>query len=160
MPTITGDIITDAVVNLKTALETQIATWEVSEVFRYQSAEVGKRGNCIAIEVVGWQPVLSGLASPTVVIDHKVTMRVWYIHGTNARIDVAYDKVYSRLSKMVAYIIENPMPNGYGTFLIDDQAFGPTVETLAPIEAETGVLLAGKFTVIHTYTKSHTQTFA
>jgi len=157
-PTITGDIITDAVVNLKAALDTQRVTWGVSEVFPYPAHEVGTRGNAIAIEVApSWIPKLEELASPVVHISHKVALRIWYI--TNIiRVEKAFEDIYSKLSKIVIYLIEHPSPNGYGELLIDDQGFGPTVEPITGVESEAGQLLAGKFTLIHTYFKAHTQT--
>jgi len=156
---ITGDIISDAVANLHAALDSQKATWGVSQVYKYAAQEVGVRGDAIAIEVTSWQPQLIQQASPTVDLAHKVGLRVWYI--TKAiRADVAFSEILSKLSRIVVYLIENPRPNGYGELLIDDQAFGPTVEPIQGIESEAGQLLAGKFSLVHTYYKAHTQTFA
>mgnify|MGYP001453050175 CR=1 FL=1 len=156
---ITGDIISDAVANLHAALDSQKTTWGVSQVYKYAAHEVGVRGDAIAIEVTSWTPELVGQASPTVELAHKVGMRVWYITSA-IRSDVAFEKILSKLSKIVVYLIENPRPNGYGELLIDDQAFGPTIEPITGIESEAGQLLAGKFNLVHTFYKTHTQTFA
>lgn len=161
MAVITGNIITDAVVNMKAALDSQKTTWGVVEVYRYQAHEIGKRGDCIAIEFVAWNQDPTGFADGTIVVDHKVTMRIWYVHATGVRIDAAFDDIYSTLSKIVAYLIENPRPNGYGENLVVDQQFGATVEAITAVDSETGGLLAGKFTVVHTLVgKAHTLTIA
>jgi hypothetical protein len=156
---ITGDILSDAVANLQAALDSQKTTWGVSQVYDYAAQEVGVRGDAIAIEVTSWQPQLIQQASPSVELAHKVGMRVWYITAA-IRADVAFEKILSKLSKIVVYLIENPRPNGYGELLIDDQAFGPTIEAVQGIESGAGQLLAGKFNLVHTYYKAHTQTFA
>jgi len=154
---ITGDIISDAVANLHAALDSQKTAWSVSQVYKYAAHEVGVRGDAIAIEVTSWQPQLLQQSSPTVELAHKVGLRVWYI--TKAiRPAVAFSEILSKLSKIVAYLIENPRPNGYGELLIDDQAFGPSIEPIQGIESEAGQLLAGKFNLVHTYYKAHTQT--
>ena len=83
-----------------------------------------------------------------------------YMPGSDDFMDKAEAKkaVIPETRKIVAYLIENPRPNGYGELLIDDQAFGPSIEPIQGIESEAGQLLAGKFNLVHTYYKAHTQT--
>lgn len=153
---ITGDYIDDAVQNLKAAMETQREAWQVKEIHGYAAYEVGALGPAIAIDVQGWQPVLVGVSKPTVEVDHKVSLRVWYA-TIDARADVAFRDIYRKLSRMVKYLIENPRPNGYGELLIDDQAFGPTVQAITGIETSSGPLIAGRFDLVHTFSAVHTQ---
>lgn len=146
---ITNKIVRDAVENLALHLETMQATWDVRNVYRYQSAEVGRKGNSIAIQVVGWNRVNTGFGGLTLVCSHKIQMRVWYVHGKGARADVAFNDIYDRISDIGTFLIENPRPNGYGELLEDSegQDLQPSFET---IETDAGNLPAAYVTVVHT----------
>lgn len=137
-PIVTGLHLIDGLDNLVAHLETQRVSWGLKHIYDYPVYVVGGATPPYAV-------VEPTQASPSIVQGdggsiewaHTLPYLVW-VFSDDRKPRNAYRDVYSKLSKVYNFLLENTSPNGFGRTISSDQGAFPRITRLVTVENEGG----------------------